>query len=564
MKNIFILLFAITCTSSVFSQTLVRGPYMQQLTSTTINIRWRTDVASDAKVYYGTDMNNLNLTATNPISNINHEVALTGLQPFTKYYYKIESNNITLSGPDTMHRFTTAPVPGTAQPIRVWATGDFGKANSGQRKTRDSYLQYAANTHTDVWLWLGDNAYNDGTDQEYQAKVFHKVDAFGELFKFMPFYPCPGNHDYNSICAPPGCNKDPLIHTGPYYDIMTLPKLGEAGGVASNLENYYSFDYGNAHFISLNSELGSIANAAYDWIGVLNGDYQNSPIMQWLIQDLQSNTKPWVIAYWHQPPYSKGSHDSDAVWELFMKAMREHFVPVLEQYGVDIILNGHSHVFERSYLIKGHTTGTSADFNPAIHMVDGSSGNETLGEEYVKYIDGPDAGKGTVYVVCGNSGSSEGSAPLVNNPHPVMYFSEAGDTAYGSFIMDIDGNKLTGKYLAASGQIRDQFTIKKQSITGIEGRQNNFFKKVKNVKVMPNPFSKSAKLEYELFSATDVTVDAYSLDGKTVYNIFKGKQQQGKQSVTIDSDALQLASGQYVLKITAGNASSFEQIIKVD
>jgi hypothetical protein len=562
MKRISVaILFSIISVAS-FAQTLLRGPYMQQLTSTTINIRWRTDVPSDAKVYYGTDMNNLNMTATNPISNVDHEVALTGLQPFTKYYYKIESNNITLSGPDTMHRFTTAPVPGTVQPIRVWAIGDFGKANTGEALVRDSYLQYAANTHTDVWLWLGDNAYNDGTDNEYQQKVFDNTNAYGEVFKTIPFYPCPGNHDYNSICAPPGCNKDPLIHTGPYYDIMTLPKQAEAGGVASNLENYYSFDYGNAHFISLNSELGSIANAAYDWIGALNGDYENSPMMQWLIQDLQTNTKPWVIAYWHQPPYTKGSHDSDDIWELFMKAMREHYVPVLEQYGVDIIVNGHSHVFERSYLINGYYTGTSADFNPALHLVDGSSGNEALGEEYVKYSDGPDARKGTVYVVCGNSGSSEGSAPLVANPHPVMYYSEAGSSAYGSFIMDIDGNKLTGKYLSSDGQIKDQFTVKKQSTTGIEGK-NDFFKNVRNVKVSPNPFSSSATLEYELFSPSDITVDAFSLDGKTVYNIFKGKQQKGNQKVTIDSDALQLASGQYVLKISSGNSSVFEKVIKV-
>jgi hypothetical protein len=317
------------------------------------------------------------------------------------------------------------------------------------------------------------------------------------------------------------------------------------------------------HFISLNSELGSIANASFDWIGVLNGDYQNSPLMQWLIQDLQSNDKPWVVAYWHQPPYSKGSHDSDDVWELFMKAMREHFLPVLEQYGVDVVINGHSHVYERSYLIKGHTTGTSSDFNPGVHLVDGSSGNESLGEAYVKYTDGTEPNKGTIYVVCGNGGSSEGSAPLVTNPHPVMYFSEAGSSAYGSFIMDINGNSLTGKYLDASGVIKDQFTIKKQSVTGIEGKYD-FFKTVNNIKVIPNPFISSAKVEYTLERDNEVSIDVYSLDGKTVYNIFSGKQFSGKHNVTVDAKSLNLSAGQYILKITSGKTSTFEKIIRVD
>ena len=56
-----------------------------------------------------------------------------------------------------------------------------------------------------------------------------------------------------------------------------------------------------------------------------------------------------MIAYWHQPPYTKGTHDSDT--EIMCIEMRQNIMPILEQYGVDLVLNGHSHGYERSYLI---------------------------------------------------------------------------------------------------------------------------------------------------------------------------------------------------------------------
>jgi hypothetical protein len=134
---------------------------------------------------------------------------------------------------------------------------------------------------------------------------------------------------------------------------------------------------------------------------------------------------------------------------------------------------------------------------------------------------------------------------------------------YGSFIIDIHGNKLTGKYLTSDGQIKDQFTIKKQSVSGIEGKYS-FFKTVKNVKVSPNPFINTATIEYELISPSHITIDAYSLDGKSVYPIFNGKQPAGKQMVLMNAYSLKMAAGNYVLKITDGNNSSFEQLIKVN
>src|SRR5690606_29341389 len=104
--------------------------------------------------------------------------------------------------------------------------------------------------------------------------------------------------------------------------------------------------------------------------------------------------------------------------------------------------------------------GNSSSFNSAQHLVNGSSGNETLGEAYVK------DSIGTVYVVSGNAGSDEAEPDF---EHPVMYFSDGGSGACGSFVMDVFDNKLTGKYLTSQGQIKDQFTIVKgEPTTGID------------------------------------------------------------------------------------------------
>lgn len=535
------------------AQELLRGPYLQQQTSNSINVKWRTDVAATSKVYYGTDENNLTQSVSGSGTATDHDVAITGLQPFTKYFYKIESNGTVLSGSVSDHYFTTAPTPGTVQPIRVWSIGDFGKGNEKQRAVRDSYLQYSAGTHTDVWLWNGDNAYQNGTDDEYQQKVFDSIYGYADLFKRLPFYPTPGNHDYLSVCGIP-CNTDPRQHSGPYYDIVTVPTQAEAGGKESDLENYYSFDYGNVHFISLNSELGS-TTAAYDWNGVYSAaNFDNAPMKQWLIQDLEQNTLPWVVAYWHQCPYSKGSHDTDDFWEVYIKAMRENIVPLLESYGVDVIITGHSHVYERSYMLQGHY-GLSSTFNPATHMVNGTSGNETIGEAYTK----DSTNKGTVYVVSGNAGSDESDPEF---PHPAMYFSDGGSGVCGSFLMDIYDNKLTGKYLTSSGEIKDQFSIiKGNPTTGVNDYR--FFEEVKNVSVTPNPFAATTRLNYELEKAGEVQVELFSLDGKTVHTLFSGKQTAGKQTVRVDAAGLGLANGKYILKLTNGNKTSFEKIIKV-
>ncbi|MES2799942.1 MAG: metallophosphoesterase [Bacteroidota bacterium] len=450
MKTLLLFCFSILLFSSQ-SQTILRGPYLQSVNHESIVVKWRTASLTNSRVWYGADSTNLVAFAEELPLTTEHEVKISGLLPSTKYYYKIGNTNVIYPSLAATHNFTTHPIPGTSVPTRVWAIGDFGRGNQGQIDCRTSFENYSGPRGTDVWLWLGDNAYDSGTDEQYQSKVFGHA-GFKELFSYMPFYPSPGNHDYNSVWSEstllgiPYQNIDLEDHEGPYFDIVTVPEQGECGGVASNLEVFYSFDYGDVHFLSLNSEVFDFT-FSYDGINQMK---------DWITQDLQQNTRKFTIAYFHQPPYTKGSHDSDDGYELAMDAMREKVVPLLEQFDMDLVVCGHSHVFERSYLIKGHY-GSSSDFNPATMILNGTNGNFAQGNAYIKdstYT----TPEGTVYVVCGNSGSSESSPSL---DHPVMSFGAGG---MGSFVIDIEKNRLDGKYLTSEGLIADEFTILKKDM----------------------------------------------------------------------------------------------------
>src|SRR6185295_9419640 len=194
-------------------------------------------------------------------------------------------------------------------------------------------------------------------------------------------WPTMGNHDYETL------------NGAPYLDAYYLPTDTGAPGHPSSTELYYSFDQGMAHFTCADSESMNSA--------------PGSPMYTWISDDLddaRAHGKRWLFVFMHHPPYSHGTHDSDTEQDLI--TLRENLVPLFEAKGVDMVMVGHSHVYERSYLAK----------NSAILQ------NDT--GDYTK-IGTPN---GTIYLVSGCGGES-GSGSL---DHPLMA------TSYG----DVNGFNL--------------------------------------------------------------------------------------------------------------------------
>ncbi|MFD2935585.1 metallophosphoesterase [Spirosoma flavum] len=412
------------------SPKLVRGPYLQVVTPTSVVVRWRTDQPTTGRVWFGASASQLTGNVRESQPTLEHSLTLTGLLPATRYAYAIGYDDTQLTnGPD--YYVKTAVPAGDTRPLRFWVLGDFGSGTQNQKNVYQSYLAATTNRPADLWIWLGDNAYSYGLEEEYQQVVFP---VYAQTLRNTPLFITPGNHDY--------ADSETNFNTA-YYRLFSFPEQGESGGISSGSKSYFSADYGNVHLISLDSQ------------GRQDRQYRlydtTSTQVQWLKRDLAANKLPWTIVIFHHPPYSKGGHNSDT--ELSMRLIRENLTPILERFGVDLVLNGHSHGYERTYRLKG-LRGLANTFDKATNIAENTT---------ARYDGSPNScpiltkGQGTVYVVNGSGGQLGGQSP--DFPHPATVYNNT--TLGGSMLLDVNDNRLDAQLVMADGSVQDKFTIMK-------------------------------------------------------------------------------------------------------
>lgn len=382
--------------------TLTRGPYLQGLSAADTKVVFRTSSPVAATLVAGRNpAGPWELEQESP-AGTTHVLALTDLLADTRYYYEVRVGAERLT-PAGECWFQTAPAPSARRPFRFLAWGDSGTGNSSQ-------LAVAARMETvfpeaAFALGLGDLVYPNGEAANYDPRFFT---PYQKLFRTTAIWPTMGNHDAATS------------NGAPYHEAFHLPTDSGAPGSPSGTELYYSFDHGMAHFVCVDSQISNFA--------------AGSAMYRWIEDDLEhanAQGKRWLVVFMHHPPYSKGTHDSDA--EPHLVELRETLAPLFEAQGVDLVLTGHSHVYERSYLVK----------DDAILQSHAAS--------YTKY-GSPD---GTIYLVNGCGGAS-GTGSL---DHPLMAVSR-GNVA-GTNVFDVDHDAIRGWFLESDGAVTDLFTLRK-------------------------------------------------------------------------------------------------------
>lgn len=406
-----------------FAQKIIRGPYLNIVTAESAVIRWRTDSPVYGKLIWGREGKRLRHKTEEKIAVTEHEIKVSGLIPGTKYYYRTGAPANNDSKTDSAQYFYTAPSTGSQRPVRIWALGDFGNGSKNQRDCFNAVLAVTHDRHPDAWIWLGDNAYDFGKDEEYQKNVFELYDQ--SFLQQTPIYPSPGNHDYRD-------QRENGAAEIAYYKIFTVPQHGEGGGIASGTASYYSVNYGNVHLVSLNSE--EEINDVFTISDTL------SEQVSWLKKDLEANRQTWTVIYLHRPPYTMaGSHNSDKEEDLVK--LRKNLVPILERYQVDIVLAGHSHVYERTFPLLGHYD-SSDTFDSVKHVVKANKDKKN---------------RGIVYVVAGSGGQIDNEEKGVPLPAAAYYNNDIG----GSVLLDFSVKRIDVKWICSDGKVRDRFFIEK-------------------------------------------------------------------------------------------------------
>lgn len=462
-------LFLGACLESAHAQLQI-GPYIQNTTEKTAVVIWYTQTAEPGTLRYGRQLGQWEGAVQAPAGLV-HRVEIAALQPNTKYFYEIGSGAKTYAAGGEYY-FRTHPRPGAKVPFRFTAFGDFGTGDERQQAVATQLLK--DDHRHDFALLLGDLIYSQGEREKYLANYFP---VYQNIIRHRPWWPTLGNHDVKTE------------NGAPYFEFFETPANNALG-----VENYYSFDYANAHFASLDGEL------------LFENDADLQKQLDWLRQDLRAaknRGQRWLIAFWHRPPYSGGSHDDD-------DDIRREFVPVVEAEGVDLILNGHSHVAERSFMLNNHQIL-----------------NQSLAQYPKKGFD-----KGTVYVVSGAGGEIN----PIESRHQLMAFQLGDVCGYESIY--INGDTLRGGWITDQGQVRDQFTmIKSGGTVSVEMKEDSATPQ-QFVTHYPNPFHVSRpdeglRIVFEISAAVPISAAIYDMLGREVARL---------------SDEAAYAAGQYILR----------------
>ena len=361
--NITCLFFLIFSLAASISAKLLFGPYHNNATRSSIKILWVTDNKKNPGHIRIKGIKKEHIPEVTLVADGKgylQTVTIPGLK-HTKYYtYTLHYNKQEIKG-----KFRTLAEKRSKYSFVIY--GDTRTHADKHKKISD----LIASENPEFVVLSGDLVANGDKWDLWKKEFFDPASIF---LKKTVLWPALGNHE--------GSGKI-------YLSLFDLP----------GNEKYYSFDYSNLHVVILDSVLSD-----------------KNEMIRWLKEDLKKNKKLWTIVSYHHPTYNIGGHHSD--WG------RKDILPVLEKYGVDLVITGHSHLYER--------------FRPI----------------------GPQNKKPIIHIVSGGGG-----APLYSPEKSPLLAQGTGFDVYHYCFFTIHKNKLTVKVKDIEKKVIDSFELIKKNNT---------------------------------------------------------------------------------------------------
>ncbi len=363
---------------------LNKGPWLQNQKETEITIMWETKTKEKGLIEYGT--NKLKLLQEEKEAVQLHKVILSGLIPETTYQYRVVSGN----RKGRIFTFQTAVRENDPFTLAVYGDNKIGPFN------HEKIAGLILSKNPNLVINNGDLV-NRGKVYEQWGKLFFT--PIRELAARIPVYPVMGNHENN---------------TEYYYEFFDPPV---------NNVPYYSFNYGNAHIIILNSEEEFL----------MDTDEQ----INWLKKDLdQYKDTEWKFVMLHIPPFTCGGN----YYARDRLKVKKILVPVFLEYGVDMVFSGHDHDYERTFPITSKT-----------------------------------GGRPTTFIVCGNGGTP------MRHYYP-REFTKYVERVYGFTLLQIKGETLHFQSININNKVIDEFILDKSDSASIKNYETGllFYEEIKD------------------------------------------------------------------------------------
>ena len=349
-------------------QAAARGPYLQNLQAQQVTVCWEAPQPHTGEVHlFDADGKLIKQFAT-ATKATRHEVVMDGLSAGQRYSYEVVDQN-----GNSLGKGSFSSVPAKGEPFSFVAWGD----TRSSPKTSSALATQIMKTGAGMCVHSGDLV-DDGKRLDHWDK--HLFRPLGHLLGNMVLWPVIGNHDTGMM---------PDKKTTVFKHMFALP----------GKETYYSFDYGDAHFI------------VFDATGPL------AEQVKFAEEDLSKKTNAkWKFAAWHYPPFSSGGHESHV-------PSRTQLLPVLARHNVDMIILGHNHHYMLSKPIR-HVY-EPLQKRPYVQLVTGGGGANPYGVD-----------------------------------KDTRWFGQ-GSKSYHFVLIEIDGDTLKAKVIDGRGRVLHHFEIDK-------------------------------------------------------------------------------------------------------